>query len=313
MLESVIATDLTGFKLITKGGSKKRQVWQLSCPTAVYFEMLDSKKASAGEELFMMQQSGGQVLRFSGTAVMDGAPELLAIANSLGFSTAGCWSHARRKVLRVDKEAPGQVKEFLDWVGELYAIDRKAACEPPPGHRQFGYRQRFDFERLRKLRNTESRAVCDQMRHWILQQSCVPCGLLKTGLGYVATRWTRLTRFLEDPLIPLDNNRTEASFVGLALGRRNYIGARSARGTLVAARLYTVAESARVNGADCHKYLHYAASAANRGDVPLLPHEWNPGNQSSTEDRVRPPTDAASMYRQRISRPGTSFEMRFAL
>ncbi len=112
--------------------------------------MLDSKKASAGEELFMMQQSGGQVLRFSGTAVVDGAPKLFAIANSLRFSTAGCWSHARRKVLRADKEAPGQVKEFLDWVGKLYAIGRNPSCDSSPDRRQLGCRQRFDFERLRK-------------------------------------------------------------------------------------------------------------------------------------------------------------------
>jgi len=278
LLEPVIGTDLTGFKLIAKGGSKKRQVWQLSCPTAVYFEMLDSKKASAGEDLFMMHKADDRVLRFAGTAVMDGAPELLAIANKLGFSTAGCWSHARRKVLRADKEAPGQVAEFLDLVGGLYAIDRKASCDPPPGHRQLGYRQRFDFEKLRKLRDTESREVCQQMQDWILRQTCVPGGLLKGGLSYIAARWTRLNRFLDDPLIPLDNNRTEGSFVGLALGRRNYVGARSTRGTQVAARFYTIAESARVNGVDGYKYLHYAASSANRGDVPLLPHEWNPGN-----------------------------------
>ena len=274
--EPVIGTDLTGFKLIEKGGSKTKQVWQLSCPTAIYFEILDSKKADTGERLFVIEANDKEVLRFKGTAMMDGAAELLAVANKLKFDTAGCWSHGRRTVLKADKEAPGQVEVFLDMVGELYAIDHKAARAPPPGDIRPGYRHRLDLEVLRNLRDTESREVCQRIHDWILEQSCVPGGLLKKGLAYIAARWTRMTKFLDDPRIPLDNNRTEASFIGLALGRRNYIGARSTRGTMVAARFYTVVESARINGVEGLSYLRYAALTANHGDTPLLPHKWSP-------------------------------------
>lgn len=274
--QPVIGVDLTGFSLIEKGGSTKKQVWQLSSPTGIYFEMLDSKKASAGRDLFVVKDGSEEVLRFSGTAMMDGAPELLAIANERGFSTAACWSHARRTVIKAEKEAPGQVSEFLDLVGELYDTDRKSACDPPPGDDRSGYRHRMDLEKLRELRDKESRATCARIERWILEQQCLPGGLLKAGLEYIAARWTRLNRFLEDPRIPLDNNRTEASFIGLALGRRNYIGARSDRGTMVAACFYTVVESARINGVDAHAYLRYAARLAARGETPALPHEWSP-------------------------------------
>lgn len=276
--EPVIGTDLTGFSLIEKGGSKKKQVWQLSCPTAIYFEMLDSKRADDGEKLFKIMDGEEELFCFAGIAMMDGAPELLAIANKLGFNTAGCWSHGRRNVIKADKEAPGQVAEFLDLVGELYEIDRKAARDPPSEDNRPGYRHRLDLEKLAKLRDTESREVCDRIHMWILEQSCVPGGLLKAGLKYIAGRWTRLLRFLDDPRIPLDNNRTEASFIGLAQGRRNYIGARSDRGMMVAARFYTVVESARVNGIDGLAYLRYAAITACRGGDPVLPHEWSPGS-----------------------------------
>jgi len=272
----VIGVDLTGFSLIEKGGAKKKQVWQLSCPTAIYFEMLDSKKATAGRDLFIIKEDEDEVFRFGGVAMMDGAPELLAIANELGFLTAACWSHGRRNVIKAEKEAPGQVAEFLDLVGELYEVDRKSACDPPPGDERRGYRHRMDLEKLRVLRDTESREVCARIEAWILQQTCIPGGLLKGGLEYIAGRWTRLLRFLDDPLIPLDNNRTESSFIGLATGRRNYIGARSTRGTMVAGRFYTVVESAHVNGHDGHAYLRYAARVACRGELPVLPHEWSP-------------------------------------
>ena len=57
-----LGADLTGFKLIAKGGSKKKQVWQLSCPTAIYFVMLDSKRADAGKTLFVIMADGEEVL-----------------------------------------------------------------------------------------------------------------------------------------------------------------------------------------------------------------------------------------------------------
>lgn len=273
--EPVIGVDLTGFSLIEKGGSKKKQVWQLSCPTAIYFEMLDTKKAEAGKELFYIDREA-KTKPYRGIVMMDGAAELLKIGREVGFKTAACWSHARRNVLKAEREAPGQVLEFLDLVGELYEIDEKAASDPPPDDKRSGYRHRIDLEKLRVLRDTESRAVCDRIQEWILKQKCIPGGLLKAGLGYVAERWSRLTRILDDPRIPLDNNRTERGYIGLAIGRRNYIGARSERGMEVAADFYTIVESARVNGHDGRAYLRYAAHAACRGETPLLPHEWSP-------------------------------------
>jgi len=268
--QPVIGADETGFKLIQKGGSVKWQAWQLSCPEAIYFEVLPSKHASVGEKLFV-DENGDMV--FGGTAVMDGAAELAAIAGKLGFEVAGCWSHARRNVLKAEKEAPGQVAQFLDLVGDLYAIERKAIRGPPEDPRR-GYRHLLDVAKLQALRGTESRAKCDEIRSWIEAQTCIPGGLLKKGLDYIAARWSRLTRFLDDSRIPLDNNLTEGRYIGLAIGRRNYVGARSERGCLAAGRFYTIVESAHVNGADGEAYLRYAAKALLNKDEPMLPHEW---------------------------------------
>lgn len=277
LTRTVIGADESGFMHIQKGGAVKWQAWQLSCPVAIYFEVLPSKKAAVGEKLFVVERDGGEVLRFSGTAVMDGAAELETIANSVGFDIAACWSHARRNVLKAEKEAPGQVAQFLDLVGELYAVDRRAAGPPPEDDPRSGYRHLIDPDKLRELRHVESRVICDRIREWIEAQHCIPGGLLKKGLGYVAARWSRLLRFLDDPLIPLDNNLTEGSYIGLAIGRRNYIGARSERGTIAAARFYTIVESARVNGVDGEAYLRYAAGTLLAGERPQLPHEWAPG------------------------------------
>jgi transposase len=270
-----LGADLTPFQHIQKGGSVKHQVWQLACPQARYFEMLPAKAARIGRQVFEIKLSanGVEVVKlFRGTAVVDGAPELEKLGADLGFDIANCWSHARRNVLKANSEAPGQVAEFLDLVGRLYAIERDVAGvgADAPG----GYRNKVDIEKLRTARNKKSRSVIAEIEKWILAQQCIPGGKLKAGLEYVAGRWKNLTKFLDNPNIPLDNNVTEAGFVGLAQGRRNYVGCRSERGMIVATTFYTVFESARVCGADPSGYLQYAAEMLLDAREPMLPHIW---------------------------------------
>lgn len=269
----VLGADLTSFMHIKKGGGEYKQVWQVACPQARYFEMLNSKSAKAGEQVFATKDADGKITRaFKGIAVVDGAAELEALARELGFTIANCWSHARRNVLKAESEAPGQVEQFLDLVAVLYEIEREAAGDDVD--KRGGYRKRIDLDVLRRLRAEKSRPATEAIEKWILQQSCIPGGKLKKGLEYVAGRWSALTRFLDDPRIPLDNNITEAGFVGLAQGRRNYVGCRTERGMKVATTFYTVFESARVCGANPDAYLRYAAHAILDDGAALLPHEW---------------------------------------
>jgi transposase len=269
-----LGADLTPFLHIKKGGSIKHQVWQLACPDARYFEMLTSKRAEEGAQVFFIKDKEGIIVcSFTGTAVVDGAAELEAIARELRFNIANCWSHARRNVLKADSEAPGQVGQFLDIVAKLYAIERRVAGVDENASLG-GYRKQMDIDKLRTARDTESRAVIAELEKWMLEQKCIPGGKLKGALAYVASRWTDLKKFLDDPHIPLDNNISEAGFVGVAQGRRNYVGCRTERGMFVATSFYTIVESCRVSGANADKYLHYAVTACLDGTDPLLPHEW---------------------------------------
>lgn len=263
--QPVVGADESPFKLIQKGGSIKWQAWQLSCPLAVYFAILPKKSAEMGRTLL------GE---YCGEVMVDGAKAYECLARDGPFNLNNCWSHGRRQVLKAEGEAPGQVAEFLDLVGELYAIEREAIVPAEGGDTRRGYRHRIDVEKLGVLRDSKSREVIGRLKKWILDQRCIPGGQLKASLNYIAKRWTPLTRFLDNPLIPLDNNDTEAGYVWLAIGRRNYIGARSIRGTEVAGKFYSIFESSRAVGADPEAYLRYATKVTMRGDEPVLPHEW---------------------------------------
>lgn len=48
--------------------------------------------------------------------------------------------------------------------------------------------------------------------------------------------------------VPLDNNATERGIRGPVVGRKNYYGLKSRRGTEVAATFYTLLETAKLAG-----------------------------------------------------------------
>jgi len=80
---------------------------------------------------------------------------------------------------------------------------------------------------------------------------------LAGAIQYTLTRWTALTRYVEDGRIEIDNNAAERAIRALVLGRRNYLFAGSDTGGETAARLYTLIGTCRLNGIDPHAYLRH--------------------------------------------------------
>ena len=73
--------------------------------------------------------------------------------------------------------------------------------------------------------------------------------------------------------MPLDNNRTERALRGVVLGRKNHYGSRSERGTKVAAMMYSLVETAKINRVDPELYLKLAVLEAIGGRPIPLPHQ----------------------------------------
>ena len=113
-----------------------------------------------------------------------------------------------------------------------------------------------------RLRDERSRPIVREIQTWALAQRVLPESSLGKAIGYQFGLWTGLTRFLDDPRIPLDNNLTERGLRGVVLGRRNHHGSRSRRGTQVAALFYSLIESAKLSGVEPKRYLVMATRAA---------------------------------------------------
>jgi transposase len=257
--KSVIGADETWWRLMgekgkREGGAGKRwQVWAACAEDAVYYNLEDSRSAAAGENLL-----GG----YDGIAMCDGYSVYDALAKkNQKLRLAHCWSHVRRKFVEIEDFFPKQAGEAISMIGELFAID--ALCPTgPPGD-----------ELRHTLRQERARPVIARIRDWAMSVQALPESGLRKAIAYMIGMWKGLTRFLDDPKIPLHNNATERALRGIVVGRKNHYGSRSKRGTEVAAILYSLVESAKLADVDPHRYLREAVHAALGGEQIPLPHE----------------------------------------
>lgn len=261
MASPFVHADETHWRLMAKSEKKRFWAWCLSSRDTVFYRILSSRA----------KDSAATVLGdYRGTVVADGygAYSALATRDGPSFQLAHCWAHARRKFVEVEDHYPGPTKEILDLIGELYAIERLVPMARP-GQSEDEEQQQLTLRA--ELRRQRSRAVVEQIHAWALAQRVLPRSGLGKAVGYLLELWPGLTRFLEDPRIPLDNNAVERALRGIVVGRKNHYGSRSRRGCEVAAIFYSLIESAKLVGAEPKAYLLRATARAleNPGTVTL--------------------------------------------
>ena len=97
-----------------------------------------------------------------------------------------------------------------------------------------------------------------------------------TAIAYTLKLWPKLTTYLEDGHIAIDNNRAENAIRPFVIGRKAWLFSGSPRGAQASATLYTLVETAKANDLEPWAYLNYlferlpAATSAQALDA-LLP------------------------------------------
>ncbi|MBB5215700.1 IS66 family transposase [Parapusillimonas granuli] len=186
-----------------------------------------------------------------------------------GVTEIGCMAHARRKFFELHDAHQSQLAaQALDYIGELYAIEREAKA--------------LDATERWRLRQERAKPIADRLHAWMLaQRSRVPDGSgTAKALDYSLKRWVALTRYLDDGAVPIDNNYLENRIRPIAQGRRSWLFAGSLRAGRRAAAVMSLIQSANLNGLDPHAYLKDVLTRLpthpNSRIEELLPHNWQP-------------------------------------
>ena len=105
---------------------------------------------------------------------------------------------------------------------------------------------------------------------------------LAAAFRYMRARRPALSRCFDDGRLALDNNPAERALRCVAIGRKNYLFAGSDAGGHRAAAMYSLIETAKLNGFDPQLYL--TDVLARIADHParqiseLLPWHWRPAD-----------------------------------
>ena len=186
-----------------------------------------------------------------------------------GVTEAGCMAHARRyfvDLVKTDKSVIAATA--VDFIGQLYGIERELKCMPPA--------QRLEQRQLR------ARPITLALHAWLTAQrtKVVDGGATARAIDYSLKRWAALTRYLDDPALPIDNNHDEQQIRTWATGRRNWLFAGTLLAGQRAAAITSLIQSAKLNGHDPYAYLKDVLTRLPthraRDIDQLLPHIWQP-------------------------------------
>jgi transposase len=143
-----------------------------------------------------------------------------------------CWSHVRRDFVTVGKGWPEHKEWALAWlrrIRDLYRDHRQ---------RRISGAETAEFT----VADTGLRQTVAAMRTQADAELAdpklpTPCRKVLVSLQ---EHWDGLTRFLDDPRVPLDNNASERQARGPALGRKNYYGSGALWSGRLAAMLFSL-------------------------------------------------------------------------
>jgi transposase/prefoldin subunit 5 len=248
--------DETRFQVLKEPGKRAQSqsyLWVQRGGTEAYPLLLYDYDPSRSGEVPKRLLEG-----FEGFLQTDGYAGYTAIGSMGGVVHVGCWAHARRKfdeALRVQgknkkkgakrSKKHSKAEQGLRFIGKLYRIERETAA--------------LSAAERHRIRHERSRPILDQLRAWLDASvgSVPPRSLTGRALGYLDKQWPKLVRYLEDGRLRIDTNLVENAIRPFVVGRKNWLFADTVRGAEASANLYTVIETAKVNGIEPYAYLRH--------------------------------------------------------
>lgn len=147
----------------------------------------------------------------------------------------------------MQSNADSRARIALDFIGRLYAIERSVRERKAP----------LDPAAHLELRRTQSAPILQQLHAWLntMASEVLPQSALGKAIAYALAQWSELTVFIENPVVPLDNNRCENAIGPFVVGRKNWLFSDTEAGARASANLYSLIETAKASGVKPHAYL----------------------------------------------------------
>jgi len=260
--QHVIQADETTLKVINKEKAK--------CYMWLYCTGTDAPTQSDIPNIVLFDYQSGRagqcavdyLGKYNGYLQVDG----YAGYEKTSATLVGCWAHARRKFKEAEIAQPkgktGKANMALNHIQKLYrleiALKDKSAAEKYQG------------------RQEKAKPLLAQFYQWLEKANVPPKTALGKAIQYCKNQWHKLSRYIEDGDLNIDNNRAERAVKPFVIGRKNWLFSNTANGARASAMHYSLIETAKANGLVPFDYLMHCLEKLSLAEVDineLLP--WN--------------------------------------
>ncbi len=262
-------SDETRWRVFVALEDKQGYGWWLWVVLGLYtvIYLLDARRShEVPEDHFRAESRGVLVVdRYSAYKAMSWVTAGVLV---LAF----CWAHVRRDFIRVGKGWPEWKTWALEWLRRIRVLyrlnDHRVAVEKDAT--AFAEADGHLHQAVSEMKAQMETELCRM-------DLATPC---RKALESLREHWEGLTRFVDDPRIPMDNNASERRARGPAVARKNFSGSGSQWSGQQAAAMFSIMATLSLWKLNPRKWLtwYFEQCAAAGGQVPpdidaFLP--WN--------------------------------------
>jgi transposase len=200
----------------------------------------------------------------------------LVMSDALASNTADegalircyCLAHGRRKFTELEEVFPDECAVVTEALRQVFEHEEEARVQQMSTAARLAYHQHY------------SGPIMDRLKHWLDQQfaerTVEPNSSLGKAFQYLLTHWQTLTRFLEVPGAPLENNTAERALKLAIRQRNNSLFYATDYSASIASMLTSLIATCLHSGVNALDYL--VALQEHRPAVFQAPAAWLPWN-----------------------------------
>ena len=257
----VLHVDDTRHRMLRKP-DQAHYLWGFSNKIASYFEVHGTRSGEVISQL--LKDSKCEYLvsdAFSGNNKSVKDTNEYRFENNLNqVQQVYCNAHARRK-FKEAREKMRDAQVYVDLYKKIYYLEGQAKEKPPNEVLDLRCQMRPLFEKLKMLSEQSKDA-------YSLKSSLVE------AMEYFVKNYEALTRFLNNPDLPIDNNPQERLLRNPVIGRKTWYGTQTDRGAKTNAIMFTIVESCKLNKINPREYLKNLVVSILHNDEVITPNEF---------------------------------------
>ena len=172
-------------------------------------------------------------------------------------------------IVKITKGKNGISNQAVEMMKGLYNIEKKIS----------------DLDPIQKqaVREKEAKPVLDKLYKLLLesQPRAPPKGMLSQAINYSINQWDKLTAYLQDGRIRIDNNDAERSIRPFAIGRKNWMFFNKENGAIAGCVIFSIIETCKASGINTFDYLKYILENIHKAENDeqlrqMLPYNLDP-------------------------------------